>query len=71
VTVTHNEMVVAANRPNNAYLAVVEVDGNKRRVTYFLRWNKQAPSLADVNLTKQLDKLRQIAEVVLERDIEL
>jgi len=71
VTVTHNEMVVAANKPNDAYLAVVEVEESKRRVTYFLRWNKQAPGFAVVNHTIHLEKLRQIAEVVLEREIEV
>ena len=64
-------MVVAANKPSDAYLAVVEVDGNKRRVTYFLRWNKQTPGFEDVNKTIQLDKLRQIADVALEREIEV
>ena len=71
VTVTHNEMVVAANKPDDAYLAVVEVDGNKRRVTYFIRWNKQAPGFAVVNNTIHLDKLRQIADIAFERDIEI
>ncbi|MCL1790893.1 MAG: SNF2-related protein [Peptococcaceae bacterium] len=71
VTVTHNEMVTAANKPDDTYLAVVEVDGNKRSVTYFLRWNTQAPGLADVSHTVQMDKLRLIADVVLEQEIEV
>ena len=69
VTVTHNEMQIAANKPENAYLAVVEVDDNKRLVTYFLNWNDQAPGFADVNKTIRIDKLRQIADVVFEREI--
>jgi hypothetical protein len=71
VTVTHNEMVIAANKPENAYLAVVEVDGNKRHVTYFLHWNKQTPGFAVVNNTIQLDKLRKTADVVYEKEIVL
>jgi hypothetical protein len=69
VTVTHNEMVTAANKPDNTYLAVVEVDGNRRHVTYYLHWNKQVPGFADVSHTIELDKLRQVADVVLEKDI--
>jgi len=68
VTVTHNEMVTAANKPDDTYLAVVETDDNKRRVTYYLHWNRQSPGFADVNHTIHLDKLRQIAEVVLEQE---
>ena len=70
VTVTHNEMITAANKPDDTYLAVVEVDGNKRRVTYYLHWNEQPPGFADINHTIHLDRLRQIADVVLEREIE-
>jgi superfamily II DNA or RNA helicase len=71
VTVTHNEMVTAANKPDDTYLAVVEIDGKRRHVTYYLHWNEQAPGFADINHSIELDKLRQIANVALEREIEV
>jgi superfamily II DNA or RNA helicase len=69
VTVTHNEMVVAANKPNDTYLAVVEVDGLRRHVAYYLHWNERTPGFADINHTIELDKLRQVADVVFEIEI--
>ena len=69
VTVTHNEMVVATNNPDNAFLALVEVDGNTRRVTYLLHWNEQAPRHAVVNQTIHLNRMRQSADIVFEKEI--
>jgi superfamily II DNA or RNA helicase len=69
VTVTHNEMKVSCNKKGQSFLAVVEIDGARQRVTYFREWRKQPPSMADHSATLELDSLRKEAEVVLERDI--
>ncbi len=71
ITVTHNEMLVAVNKPEQACLAVVEVDGKHRHVTYYQNWVRQAPSFADINHAIELDKLRQIATVVFEKEIDV
>lgn len=69
VTVTHNEMLVAANQPERTLLAVVEVDGPHRHVTYYQNWVQQPPGFADVNHTIELDKLRRVATVAFEKEI--
>lgn len=71
VTVIHNEMQVAVNKPEQTILAVVEVNGGHRHVVYYKNWMQQAPGFADINHTVELDKLRQIATVVLEREIDV
>jgi len=70
VTVTHNEMRTASNSPDKCILAVVEVDGIRRRVVYFSHWIDSGPSFAEVNRNLDLARLRQSARVVLEREIE-
>jgi len=70
VTVTHNEMRIASNSPDKCILAVVEVDGARRRVVYFTHWVDAGPSFAEVTRNLNLARLRQSARVVLEREIE-
>jgi hypothetical protein len=67
VTVTHNEMVTAANKPDNTYLAVVEVDRDIRNVVYYTHWVSQAPGIEEVCRTLDLKTLKTVANIVLER----
>jgi hypothetical protein len=57
VTVTHNEMKTAANSPNKSILAVVEINSNKRQVTYFVNWIDTGPSFAENNRSLDLEKI--------------
>jgi superfamily II DNA or RNA helicase len=70
LTVTHNEMRTASNSPDKCMLAVVLIDGSKRRVTYYTHWMDTGPSFAEVNRRLDLNRLRQAARVALEREIE-
>jgi len=69
VTVTHNEMKVAANSPDKCILAVVIIDDNKRNVIYFMNWIDTGPSFAESKRSLDLKKLRQVSKVVLEKEI--
>jgi hypothetical protein len=69
VTVTHNEMRTASNSPDKCILAVVIIDGNKRNVTYYTDWVDTGPSFAEVNRNLDLNRLRQVAKVVCEKEI--
>jgi superfamily II DNA or RNA helicase len=70
ITVTHNEMRTASNSPDKCILAVVIIDGNKRNVTYFTNWIDTGPSFAEVNRSLDLNRLRQAARVVYEKEID-
>jgi hypothetical protein len=50
---------------------VVEVDGSRRHVTYYLHWNKQAPGFADINHIIELAKLWNVVGVVFEEEMRL
>jgi hypothetical protein len=69
VTVTHNEMRTASNSPDKCILAVVIIDGNRRNVTYYTNWIDMGPSFAEVNRSLDLNRLRQVAKVVFEKEI--
>jgi len=69
VTVTHNEMKVAANSPDKCILAVVIIDENKRNVIYFMNWIDTGPSFAESKRSLDLKKLRQVSRVLLEKEI--
>jgi hypothetical protein len=69
VTVIHNEMRIAANSPDKCILAVVIVDDNKRRVTYFAVWVDAGPVFAETSRCLDLAKLRNAARVDLEKEI--
>jgi superfamily II DNA or RNA helicase len=69
VTVTHNEMKTASNSPDKCILAVVEIDGNKRQVTYFMNWIDTGPSFAENNRTLDIDRLRRSARIAYEKEI--
>jgi hypothetical protein len=70
VTVTHNEMKTAANSPCKCMLAVVLVAEHKRTVIYFTKWINAGPSFAESRRVLDLNKLRIVSCVVLEREIE-
>jgi superfamily II DNA or RNA helicase len=70
VTVTHNEMKTAANSPCKCILAVVLVAEHKRTVIYFTNWINAGPSFAESRRVLDLNKLRIVSCVVLEREIE-
>jgi len=69
VTVTHNEMKTASNSPDKCILAVVVVDGDKRNVTYIMNWIDTGPSFAESMRSLDINKLRQVSRVVLEKEI--
>ncbi|MCL1994399.1 MAG: DUF3883 domain-containing protein [Spirochaetes bacterium] len=69
ITVTHNEMKVAATTPGKFILAVVIVDCNKRSITYFTNWVDSGPSFAESRRSLDLRKLCQVAHVALEKEI--
>jgi hypothetical protein len=70
VTITHNELQVAVNSPNNHILAVVEVEDNKRKITCFSKWAERSPAFAEESVTINLKKLRQSAIIAYELFIE-
>jgi hypothetical protein len=69
VAVTHNEMKTAANSPDKCILAVVIIDDNKRNVLYFMNWIDICPSFAENMRSLDIKKLRQVSQVVLEKEI--
>jgi hypothetical protein len=69
ITVTHNEMKIAANSPDKCVLAVVVIDGSKRNVVYFTNWIDAGPFFAESKRTLELKKLRLVSRVALEREI--
>ena len=71
VTVTHNEMKVASNKPDNCILAVVIVDEGRRKVILYINWieKSKGPTFAEVNRSLDLNKLRLEAKVVYEKEI--
>jgi hypothetical protein len=62
-------MKTAANSPDKCILAVVEIDGNKRQVTYFMNWIDTGPSFAENNRNLDLEKLRRSSRIAYEKDI--
>lgn len=68
LTVTHNEMSIAANSPDKSILALVIVDGSKRYTTYFMHWLEAGPSFSESKRTLELKKLRMVSHVTLERE---
>lgn len=67
VTLSKNEILCALNRPDGWILAVVEVDGASTRTTYLQRPALRAPAFTENSVTYDLGRLRDSAEIVLER----
>lgn len=67
VTLSKNEILCALNRPDGWILAVVEVDGSTTHTTYLKKPAFHVPAFAENSVTYDLRRLRDSAEVLLER----
>ena len=61
VTVTKNEILTALNKPEDFILALVEVDGPTRRVSYVKEPFRREPDFDVTSVTYQLEPLSQRA----------
>lgn len=68
VTVSHNEVMCALNRPDAFILAIVEVDGETTRTTYLKRPFTSPPDYAAASTNYDIARLKQAGEVILERE---
>lgn len=68
VTVSHNEVMCALNRPDAFILAVVEVDGDVTRTTYIKRPFTSPPDYAAASTNYNIERLKQAGEVILEKE---
>ena len=68
VTVSKNEILTALNSPDNFYLAVVEVSGDRTKTTYLKRPFVNSPDFSTTSVNYDIRHLFENAEVVLERE---
>lgn len=68
VTVSHNEVMCALNRPDAFILALVEVDGNLTRTTYIKRPFTNPPDYSVASANYDIARLKQTGEVILEEE---
>ena len=68
VTVSHNEVMCALNRPDAFILALVEVDGNLTRTTYIMRPFTNPPDYSVASANYDIARLKQTGEVILEKE---
>jgi len=68
VTVSHNEVMCALNRPDAFILALVEVDGNQTRTTYIMRPFTNPPDYSVASANYDIARLKQTGEVILEKE---
>ena len=68
VTLSKNEILCALNKPDGWILAVVEVDGSSTHTLYLQKPVLRAPAFTENSVTYDLGRLRDSAEVVLERN---
>lgn len=68
VTLSKNEILCALNRPDGWILAVVEVEGTSTHTTYLRKLALRAPTFVENSVTYDLQRLRDSAEVLLERN---
>ena len=68
VTVSHNEVMCALNRPDAFVLALVEVDGNVTRTTYIKRPFTNPPDYTVASTNYDIARLKQAGDVILERE---
>ena len=66
VTVTKNEILTALNKPENFWLALVEVDGDKTRTVYLKKPFRDPPGFAAEGVIYSLAELKEGAETVSE-----
>lgn len=70
VTVSHNEVMCALNRPDAFILALVEVDGDVTRTTYIKRPFTNPPEYTVASTNYDIARLKQAGDVILEREQE-
>ena len=70
VTVSHNEVMCALNRPDAFILALVEVDGDVTRTTYIKRPFTNPPDYTVASTNYDIARLKQAGDVILEREQE-
>ena len=68
VTVSHNEVMCALNRPDAFILALVEVDGNVTRTTYIKRPFTNPPDYTVASTNYDIARLKEAGNVILERE---
>jgi len=59
VTVTRNEILTALNKPDDFYLALVEVDGEQTTVRYVQHPFKKEPDFAATSVNYDISELIQ------------
>lgn len=70
VTVSHNEVMCALNRPDAFILALVEVDGDVARTTYIRRPFTNPPDYTVASTNYDIARLKEAGDVILEREQE-
>lgn len=68
VTVSHNEVMCALNRPDAFVLALVEVDGNTTRTSYIAHPFTSPPDYAAASTNYDIERLKEAGDVILERE---
>ena len=68
VTVSHNEVMCALNRPDAFILALVEVDGDVARTTYIKRPFTNPPDYTVASTNYDIARLKLAGDVILERE---
>ena len=68
VTVSHNEVMCALNKPDAFILALVEVDGNLTRTTYIKHPFTNPPDYSVASANYDIARLKRTGEVILERE---
>lgn len=68
VTVSHNEVMCALNRPDAFILALVEVDGDVTRTTYIKRPFTNPLDYTVASTNYDIARLKQAGDVILERE---
>jgi len=66
VTVTRNEILTALNKPENFFLALVEVDGAKTNTVYLKNPFREPPDFAAKGVIYSLAELKERAEIIHE-----
>jgi hypothetical protein len=69
VTLSHNEIQSAVNTPGNSILAIVQVDGDNRKITYCSHWAAQPPAFAVDSANFDLKRLFKSSVIELQRSL--
>ena len=68
VTVTKNEILTALNKPDDFFLALVEVDGEKTHTVYLKKPFREQPDFAARGVIYSIAELKECAEIVWEAE---